>query len=136
MNSEWQTTTLGRICESQGGAVQTGPFGSQLHTSDYREYGIPVVMPTNICDGGIDDNGIARIDQSDVELSQHKLRLGDIVFSRRGDVTKNALVRPREIGWLCGTGCLKVRLGDESIANVKFISHCLRQPDIIDEAAA
>jgi type I restriction enzyme S subunit len=133
MSFEWQSTTLGQICEAQGGAIQTGPFGSQLHTSDYKEVGVPVVMPTNIGDGGIVLDGIARIDQTDVErLSQHKLRLGDIVFSRRGDVTKNALVRAHEVGWFCGTGCLKVRLGDESIANAKFISHCLRLPDIKD----
>ena len=133
MSSEWKSTTLGQICAAQGGAIQTGPFGSQLHTSDYKEFGVPVVMPTNIGDGGIVLAGIARIDQSDVErLSQHKLKLGDIVFSRRGDVTKNALVREHEIGWFCGTGCLKVRLGEESIANAKFISHCLRLPDIKD----
>ena len=131
MSFEWKTTTLGEICKSQGGAIQTGPFGSQLHTSDYKEFGVPVVMPTNIGDGGIVVDGIVRIDQADVErLSQHKLQLGDIVFSRRGDVTKNALIRPHEIGWFCGTGCLKVRLGDESKATAKFISHCLRMPDI------
>ena len=50
MSSEWQDTTLGQICAAQGGAIQTGPFGSQLHTSDYKEFGIPVVMPTNIGD--------------------------------------------------------------------------------------
>ena len=133
MSSEWKSTTLGEICKSQGGAIQTGPFGSQLHTSDYKEFGVPVVMPTNIGDGGIVEDGIARIDQADVErLSQHKLQLGDIVFSRRGDVTKNALIRPHEVGWFCGTGCLKVRLGDESKATAKFISHCLRMPDIKD----
>jgi len=133
MSSEWRLTTLGEICAAQGGAIQTGPFGSQLHTSDYKEVGIPVVMPTNIGDGGIVEDGIARIDQSDVDrLSQHKLMLNDIVFSRRGDVTKNALIREHEVGWFCGTGCLKVRLGTERIANAKFISHCLRLPDTKD----
>ena len=133
MSSEWQTTTLGKICAAQGGAIQTGPFGSQLHTSDYKEFGVPVVMPTNIGDGGIVEDGIARIDAADVErLSQHKLRTGDIIFSRLGDVTKNALIRPHEVGWFCGTGCLKVRLGNETVATAKFISHCLRLPDIKD----
>jgi type I restriction enzyme S subunit len=133
MISEWLNTTLGAICDRQGGSIQTGPFGNQLHTSDYKEVGIPVVMPTNIGDSGIVEERISRIGQSDVDrLSQHVLRLGDIVFSRRGDVTKNALVRNREVGWFCGTGCLKVRLGTESIASAKFISHCLRLPDTKD----
>ena len=127
MSSEWLHATLGEICSKQNGAIQTGPFGSQLHTSDYKEVGIPVVMPTNIGDGGIATDGIARIDCLDVErLQQHKLQLNDIVFSRRGDVTKNALIRTEEVGWLCGTGCLKVRLGEERIANPKFISYYLR----------
>jgi type I restriction enzyme S subunit len=133
MSSEWKSTTLGAICNAQGGSIQTGPFGSQLHTSDYKDVGIPVVMPTNIGDGGIVEDGIARIDQTDVDrLSQHKLQLGDIVFSRRGDVTKNALVGEYAAGWLCGTGCLKVRLGDESAASAKFISYSLRLPDTKD----
>lgn len=133
MSSEWTTTTLGQICDAQGGAIQTGPFGSQLHTSDYVEFGVPVVMPTNIGDGGIVEDGIARISQADVDrLSQHTLRLNDIVFSRRGDVTKNALIREHEVGWFCGTGCLKVRLGSGTVADAKFISHCLRLPETKD----
>ncbi|TAM09934.1 MAG: restriction endonuclease subunit S, partial [Pusillimonas sp.] len=131
MSSDWRLTTLGQICSAQAGAIQTGPFGSQLHTSDYKKIGIPVVMPTNIGDGDIDVNGIARIGQNDVErLGQHKLQLDDIVFSRRGDVTKNALIRAHEVGWLCGTGCLKVRLGTNSIAAPKFVSYYLRLPGI------
>lgn len=133
MSSEWVQTTLGNICESQSGSIQTGPFGSQLHASDYKTVGIPVVMPANIGDGGIEEEGIARIDATDVErLSQHKLKLGDIVFSRRGDVTKNALIRSHEEGWLCGTGCLKVRTGSQTKAIAQFLSYCLRLPETKD----
>ena len=131
MSSEWVETTLGEVCAAQNGAIQTGPFGSQLHASDYVETGIPVVMPSNIGpDGGISEDGIARIKQEDADrLSQHKLQIGDVVFSRRGDVTRNALIEPHQVGWLCGTGCLKVRLGDERKADAKFISYCLRLPE-------
>jgi type I restriction enzyme S subunit len=90
-------------------------------------------MPTNIGEGGIIVDGIARIGPEDVErLQQHKLELSDIVFSRRGDVTKNALVRPHEVGWLCGTGCLKVRLGKQTLADPKFISYSLRLQETKD----
>jgi type I restriction enzyme S subunit len=127
---EWRITTLGEVCQNQGGFIQTGPFGSQLHTSDYQNFGVPVVMPTNLGDGLISDDGIARIGQADADrLAQHKLIHGDIVFSRRGDVTKNALIGKREVGWLCGTGCLKVRLGDESATCAEFVSYSLRLPE-------
>ncbi len=108
----WDTTTLGNLCKRGGGEIQTGPFGSQLHASDYVEEGIPSVMPKNLKDDRISVDGIARVREEDAErLSRHCLQPGDIVYSRRGDVERCALVTARERGWLCGTGCLRVRLG-------------------------
>lgn len=70
-------------------------------------------MPQNIGDNKISEIGIARITQQDAErLSKYRMREGDIVYSRRGDVERRALVRSSEEGWLCGTGCLRIRFGD------------------------
>ncbi|WP_349971380.1 restriction endonuclease subunit S [Pseudomonas caspiana] len=108
----WKMSTLGAICELNGGVIQTGPFGSQLHASDYVAEGVPVVMPKDISGRRVDATTAARILPKDADrLSRHKLRGGDIVFSRRGDVEKHALIGYVELGWLCGTGCLLVRPG-------------------------
>ena len=110
--ADWAYTTLGEACADSGGGIQTGPFGSQLHASDYVADGIPAIMPTNIGDNQVNEYGIARIAPQDVErLQRYRVRIGDIVYSRRGDVEKRALIRYREDGWLCGTGCLRVRFG-------------------------
>ena len=128
--AEWRETTLSEICRQQGGSIQTGPFGSQLHASDYAVSGTPVVMPVNLIDGNIDEQGIARISDAHVErLARHKLKPSDIVFSRRGDVTRFVLASEREAGWLCGTGCLKVSMGKSSIAIPDFIAAVLDAPD-------
>lgn len=125
------STTLGEICEQQGGAIQTGPFGSQLHASDYIASGTPVVMPADIVRGRVSTASIARVGPEHVErLSQHKFRLDDIVFSRRGDVTRFARVTAREVGWLCGTGCLKVRVGTGNVALPKWVSLALDGPEV------
>lgn len=108
----WEMSTLGAICELNGGAIQTGPFGSQLHASDYVAIGVPVVMPKDISVRRVDATTAARIRPEDADrLMRHQLRGGDILFSRRGDVEKHALIGERERGWLCGTGCLLVRPG-------------------------
>src|SRR5437660_561531 len=105
------TRTLGAICDEVGGIIRTGPFGSQLHESDYRDGGLPVVMPKDIVSGRIVVDGIARIGPEDANrLSQHKLKKGDIVYGRRGDIGRRALITDREDGWLCGTGCLRISL--------------------------
>ena len=81
MGSDWRQTTLGDICEK----IQTGPFGSQLHKSDYVAEGIPSIMPVNIRDNRITTDGIARISEEDAErLSRYLVKSGDVVYSRRG----------------------------------------------------
>ena len=126
----WEFTTLGEICQRGGGNIQTGPFGSQLHASDYVAVGVPSIMPTNIGENRIIEDGIVRITEKDANrLGQHRLRAGDIIYSRRGDVEKRALIREREEGWFCGTGCLKVRLGS-GVVDPLFASLFLGHPAI------
>ena len=128
MGSEWKKSTLGEVCRKSGGNIQTGPFGSQLHKSDYVADGIPSIMPVNIGDNRIDSSGIAMISETDARrLSRYLVRAGDIVYSRRGDVERRALVRKGQDGWLCGTGCLRVRFGDDSIDPL-FASYQLGTP--------
>ncbi|MEG6550331.1 restriction endonuclease subunit S [Desulfocurvibacter africanus] len=108
----WKYLTLGDACSLGSGNIQTGPFGSQLHASDYVSSGIPSIMPQNIGDNRVIESGIARITQRDAErLARYRVQSGDIIYSRRGDVERRALIRERENGWLCGTGCLRVRFG-------------------------
>ena len=110
--------------------IQTGPFGSQLHQSDYSLSGTPVVMPKDIADGAIVDATIARVGPQHVErLARHKLNEGDLLFSRRGDVGRCALVRKEQEGWLCGTGCLRVELDVEK-ADYKYLYYFLRRDDV------
>ncbi len=128
VRAAWETTTLGEVCRRGGGFIQTGPFGSQLHAADYVPIGVPSIMPVNIGDNRISPDGIARITESDGErLARHRVKPGDIVYSRRGDVERRAIIRGKEAGWLCGTGCLLVRLG-EGIVDPLFASYYLGHP--------
>jgi len=123
--SEWREVTLGELCDENGGSVQTGPFGSQLHASSYVNDGVPCVMPQDIGDNLISTDKIARVSSDDRNrLARYALETGDIVFSRRGDVGRRALVHPGSDGWLCGTGCLRIRLG-MSLGDAQFISYAL-----------
>ena len=110
--------------------IQTGPFGSQLHQSDYKPTGIPCIMPCNIGSNlNIICDNIAYITEEDLNrLDKHKTQEGDIVYSRRGDIEKCAYISSRESGWLCGTGCLKVSI-DSTIALPKYVAYLLSTPE-------
>ncbi|WP_374327978.1 restriction endonuclease subunit S [Azonexus sp.] len=125
--SKWQQTTLGKVLGDGGGKIQTGPFGSQLHASDYVDSGIPCIMPANMKNNRVNLLGIAFIAEKDAQrLSHHLVKEGDIVYSRRGDVTQKALIGKTEVGYFCGTGCLLVRPGDA--IDPEFLTYHLSTP--------
>lgn len=113
---KWEKENLGELVKLYGGKIQSGPFGSQLHQHDYKLEGIPVIMPKDIIDDRIETESIARISEDDADrLGKHKLNVGDLVLPRRGDINKRAICKHENEGWLCGTGCLKIRLNDEIV---------------------
>ena len=122
--SEWKEYKLGDIAN-----IQTGPFGSQLHKSDYKPMGIPCIMPCNISlNLNICCDNIAYISEEDADrLCKHKTQTGDIIYSRRGDIEKCAYISEKESGWVCGTGCLKIRIDSEK-AIPKFVAYQLSTP--------
>ena len=123
----WEKVTLGNISS----IIQTGPFGSQLHQSDYSEEGTPVVMPKDLVNGHISEASIARVSEDYVNrLSRHKIEVGDILYSRRGDVGRCAFATELEQGWLCGTGCLRVTI-DKRKAIPQFVFYQLQKAETV-----
>jgi type I restriction enzyme, S subunit len=127
----WSAATLGNVVEGHGGFIQTGPFGSQLHQSDYVTEGIPVIMPKDINDGRVDAESVARVSEEMANrLSRHQLRPRTIVLPRRGEITKRAFIREDQTGWLCGTGCLQIVV-DEKHLLPEFLYYFMEQEEAV-----
>ena len=127
MSMEWERHRLGELALS----IQTGPFGSQLHQSDYSETGTPVIMPKDMVNGKISTSDIARVSECHVlRLKRHIVNAGDIIYSRRGDVGRCSLITEKESGWLCGTGCLKVNLNTTKCVP-SFLFYILQRKDSV-----
>lgn len=125
---EWKEIKLESISES----IQTGPFGSQLHQSDYSEVGTPVIMPKDMIGSILIEDSIARISENHVKrLKKHIVKKGDIIYSRRGDVGRCVIISQKEEGWICGTGCLKVSLDTNKVVP-SFIFYILQRKDSIE----
>ena len=90
--------------------LKTGPFGSSLHQSDYVAGGIPLVNPMHIANGRIRASKEMTVSTDmAAHLADFRLKTGDVVLGRRGEMGRCAVVLSREEGWLCGTGSLIVR---------------------------
>lgn len=113
---EWEVEKLGTIISEGNGTIQTGPFGSQLHANEYIEEGVPVIMPQNILQEGIDKGTLSFISKIKASiLKRHITNANDIVFARRGDLSKCAVIETDFIGSICGTGCLLIRINKANI---------------------
>ena len=114
--SDWRHITLGDLAKARGCTIQTGPFGSQLHKHEYQAEGIGVVNPTHMADRRVSHDSVPCVSAEVAQrLSKHQVRPGDLLFARRGEIGRHALITESERGWLCGTGCFLVRVnGPES----------------------
>lgn len=123
---KWEKVKLGDIAT----CIQPGPFGSQLHNSDYSKEGTPIIMPKDIVGGAIVHSGLLKVSEEHVKrLSRHQVYEGNLIVARKGDVRKCAYITANENGWMTGSDCLKVVL-DESKCYPKFIYYQLRSEHI------
>ena len=101
----WEKKKMKEIAQ-----VKIGPFGSLLHKRDYISGGIPLVNPIHMIEGKIVANNDYTISEEKAkELSAYLLRTNDVIFARRGEIGRCAIVSSNEDGFLCGTGSLFVR---------------------------
>ena len=118
---------LADLCDGRFG-IQTGPFGSQLHQSDYVLSGCPIVTVEHLGENRLIHEAIPQVSDSDLaRLSKYTLRPGDIVFSRVGSVDRRALVTNMEDGWLFSGRCLRVRPDVQKIDSA-YLSYCFGLP--------
>lgn len=116
----WNVGELGSLSEK----IQIGPFGSQLHSEDYIEGGIPLINPTNIIKRRIvPDNKLTISKEKFKSLPNYHLKSGDIIMGRRGEMGRCALITEEENNWFCGTGSLFIR--PKKLLNSFFLLHVL-----------
>ena len=106
--------------------LQTGPFGTQLKASQYATHGIPVINVRNIGFGKIREADLEYLNESMAEkLHAHVLRIGDIVFGRKGAVERHVLIDAFANGWIQGSDCLRLRIASRSVDQL-FLSYYLQ----------
>jgi type I restriction enzyme S subunit len=99
--------------------IQTGPFGSLLHSEDYVIGGIPLVNPTHLLGGRIKtDSRLAVSEEKYAELAPYALQAGDVVLGRRGEMGRAASVTEAHGRLLCGTGSMIIRPNAELVLGI------------------
>jgi type I restriction enzyme S subunit len=120
----WRECKLGDLINHNIAELQTGPFGTMLQASEYKPSGIPVIAVQDIGQNRFNTEKLNYIDDTTVKrLERYKVQKDDIIFGRKGAVDRRAIVTDKEVGWIQGSDCIRLRLTGE--IDSKFISYYL-----------
>jgi type I restriction enzyme S subunit len=90
----------------------------------------------HIVDGNIEPTRSMTItEQAANGLAEFRLKPGEIVIGRRGDMGRCAVVRREHAGWLCGTGSMIVRPGTCEPAFLQRVLSSARAVSAIEDAS-
>ena len=126
----WEVKKLGEVA-----MIKTGPFGSMLHKEDYITGGIPLINPMHIQNfKAVPDKDFSISKEKAAELCNYQLKINDVIFARRGDIGRCAVISDKEAGYLCGTGSLFVRF-ERKLSSV-YTMYVVRTTSFIKELAS
>jgi type I restriction enzyme S subunit len=128
----WHYSSLGELFPGDSDCVLTGPFGSNLHASDYRETGVPLILVKHVLNGEVLEEGMPLVgEHKAVELGRYRLAEGDIVFTRVGAVGRSALVDSDHAGWLISGQLLRVRVPRSGTLNCRYLAQVFAELSFI-----
>ncbi len=129
--SPWPSEPLGKHLRRGKGSLQSGPFGSQLHNSDFVKNGpVRVVGIDNVLDGEFAEGRNRRISASKYEqLKKFTLEPGDVLVTIMGTVGRCCVFPSLPEPAICTKHVYRIQLA-ESI-EPEYLSASLRYSSIV-----
>jgi type I restriction enzyme S subunit len=108
----WAWARLGELGHDPLAAVQTGPFGAQLHSDEFVDEGVPVIAVGNLTGTGFTKNGIYFVTPEKAQqLNRYNVQAGDVLFARSGATLGKVCVAPSDVAdWRMTGHILRLRL--------------------------
>jgi type I restriction enzyme S subunit len=129
---EKEYLTIKNICKKTKFAIVDGPFGTQLHVSDYKKDGIPVVRVKNIgINEFLSDDLVYIAKEKHQELFRSRVTKDDVIIAKTGATFGKACLFPIEKFPEANmtASCCKISIDPEK-ANPYFIAELINSPVI------
>jgi type I restriction enzyme S subunit len=121
----WVETTLEKLSNKKD-AIVSGPFGSNLKVSDYKENGVPILRLQNIGKGYFINKSIKFITKEKAEeLKYHSFETGDIALAKLGiPIGKTCIIPESFENGIITADVVRIR-PDKNVVNYKFLEYFL-----------
>lgn len=126
MKNGWKKSKFSELFADPKKAIVSGPFGSNLKSSEYQSEGVPLVRLQNVDRWKFINKNIIHITpQKAEELSSHSYKSGDILITKLGAPLGKACIAPESSGeGIILADIVRVRL-DKDSENKDFILYQL-----------
>ena len=123
----WKWVRLGEIVKKDKFSIVDGPFGTQLHTSDYVSSGVPLIRIKNFkYNFEFDESDLKFISEEKFEeLKRSAVFPGDIILAKTGATIGKVCIFPSKFEkGLITSSCAKISV-DRNIVDNKFVIFAL-----------
>jgi len=118
---EWEVAPIGNYGSRTRPYLRTGPFGSDLNTKHWVEYGVPVLTIGSLGEGEVLQEELLFVSEESADrLGSFRVLPGDIVFSRVADIGRSLVIQPEQSGWIISSNLMRISL-DQDIARPRFL---------------
>lgn len=138
--SDWEDKSLQDIAAKKKFAIVDGPFGTQLHASEYQEDGVPVIRVVNTSyQSRFDDNELVFISEKKADvLRRSEVVPNDIIIAKTGATIGKSCIFPVAYSrGIIASSCIKLSV-DPKKDDYRFVARLIEsfegQQKIIDGA--
>ena len=120
--------TLGALEGGKGNFVD-GPFGSNLKSSEYKEFGVPLIQLKNIKPNKYLPKNLKFVSQEKADsISRHTYQAGDITIAKLGAVGTACIIPNGNPNGIVVADVCRFR-GDKSQVDYKYLCYFLNSPE-------
>lgn len=123
--ADFPTVTLESLALPAKGSFAMGPFGSDIKTDNFVDFGVPIIKGQNLGGGRLLEDSFDYLTEEKAdELSNSIAKSGDIVFTHRGTLGQVAMIprQSRYPRYIVSQSQMKVSL-DEKLALPEYVTY-------------
>lgn len=117
----WKEVELKQIVVEEKFSIVDGPFGTQLHSYEYVDKGIPLIRVTNIEERKFNFNDLKFISEKKYnELERSSVKKDDILISKTGTIGRACKFPKKFEKAIISSSCAKIKI-DQKKADLNYI---------------
>ena len=133
MRSEIRRIKLAEIAAPIPNAIAAGPFGSNLVSRDYVDFGVPVIRGQNLAGRWVGGEFVFVSPTKAEQLRTNTAKPGDIVFTQRGTLGQVAVVPASSFDWYVVSQSQMKLTVDPGIADARYVYYACTAPDFVSQ---